>query len=520
MDSPMLSHSLRRGAVVLFATLALACSKDDDPVGPSSSVRSAPSLISGRVLGPDGTNICNTVGSGTLFLRLLNPDFTVGGGKGFLAAQDITCPDNRYSLSAGTGTTYLRVQLPTGQIGALPWRNLDQFAAGRTGAAHDIEVAQGIPLAGVATLEGAPFEGAGLILNYEFNTGFGAAIGVSDANGHWMDHFGRPPFLLQPGIRYQTSCQPVPGTRVIAGAPSSGFLFPDEVGTIDCTMESSPSIGFSHTATRLVVTPMPGDIGGSQSPEFLDQYGAGWGIQFPVETGSTPVHEQSASHLFVGGLLIGYDPDTILSGVNLNGEMQCGSSCRGLGLDGTVQFASTATGSQVTWRYSALNAPLDITQTSHDGRRPHDYVLFQFTIRNTSRFTRTFHAGFFGDWDVDTDAGDDVGFTEMDGKLMYVGSQDGTGNYAGTLLLGAPASGNFFFDVGRFPSTFDQMHALNGELREESAGPADLRYIHGAGPITLKRGQQHDLWIAVVAGEDRRQLLANAAAAEAEVTGK
>jgi hypothetical protein len=64
------------------------------------------------------------------------------------------------------------------------------------------------------------------------------------------------------------------------------------------------------------------------------------------------------------------------------------------------------------------------------------------------------------------------------------------------------------------------MHALNGELREESAGPADLRYIHGAGPITLKRGQQHDLWIAVVAGEDRRQLLANAAAAEAEVTGK
>jgi hypothetical protein len=94
MDSPMLSHSLRRGAVVLFATLALACSKDDDPVGPSSSVRSAPSLISGRVLGPDGTNICNTVGSGTLFLRLLNPDFTVGGGNGFLAAQDITCPSD------------------------------------------------------------------------------------------------------------------------------------------------------------------------------------------------------------------------------------------------------------------------------------------------------------------------------------------------------------------------------------------------------------------------------------------
>jgi hypothetical protein len=147
-------------------------------------------------------------------------------------------------------------------------------------------------------------------------------------------------------------------------------------------------------------------------------------------------------------------------------------------------------------------------------------VLFRFTIRNIGRFTRTFHAGFFGDWDMDVDAFDDLGFTDLDGRLMYQVSQGETGIHVGTLLLSAPASGNFFFTAGGVPSTFDQMQALNGGLRQETGGPADLRYIQGAGPITLKRGQQRDLWIAVVAGESKSQLLGSAAAAQADVAGK
>jgi hypothetical protein len=473
------------------------------------------------VLGPDGSNICNTVGSGTLLLRLLNPDFTPGFGNGFLGQQDITCPDNRYSLPAPAGTAHLRVELPaTDAIDGLPWRNLDEFLVDRQGASHDVRIAEGTALGGSATLEGSPFEGASLTLTYDLNSNFGAAFGGSGADGAWMDFFGRSPFLPQGNVRYQARCDPVLGTRLIVGAPSGGFLFPDEVSTIDCTMEPAPSIEFSHTSTRLVVTPMPGDIGGSASPELFDRYGTGWGVQFPVEPGTAPSHNQAASHLFVGGLLITLE-DSVLTGVNVNGQLQCEANCRDLGLDGTLKFTTTgSTVRQVTWRYSSPNDGLDITQTSVDGQRPHDYVLFQFTIRNTSRFTRTLHVGFFGDWDIDEDAFDDLGFTDLDGRLMYLVSQGETGVHVGTLLLGAPASGNFFFTAGTVPSSFDQVQALTGGLRQETGGPADLRYIQGAGPITIGRGQQRNVWIAVVAGEDRNQLLGNAAAAQDDVGGR
>jgi hypothetical protein len=514
-----------RTACGLLALMCLACARDDNPVDPSSFARGDPRAVSGRVLGPDGSNICSTLGSGRLLVRLLNPDFTLGSGNVFLGQQDITCPNNRYSLPAAPGTAHLRVELPTEGIDGLPWRNLDEVLVGTRGADHDVQIVEGTALGGSATFEGNPFEGASITLRYDFNSNFPAGFGVPGPDGGWMDFFGRSPFLLKTGVRYQATCDPVPGTRVTDGPPSGGFLFPTEVSAINCTMETAPSAAFSHIATRLVVTPMPGDIGGSGSREWFDRYGVGWGVQFPVEPGSTPSRDQSASHLFVGGLLIGRDPDTVLAGVNVNGQLQCGLTCRDLGLNATLKFTPTGSGGrQVTWRYSDATsleaAGLEVTQTSVDGRRPNDYVLFRFTLRNTGRFTRTFHAGFFGDWDVDVDALDDLGFTDLDGRLMYLVSQGESGAHVGTLLLGAPASGNFFFNVGSLPSTFDQVQALNGGLRQETAGPADLRYIHGAGPITLKRGQQKDLWIAVVGGEDKNQLLANAAAAEAEVAGR
>jgi len=63
----------------------------------------------------------------------------------------------------------------------------------------------------------------------------------------------------------------------------------------------------------------------------------------------------------------------------------------------------------------------------------------------------------------------------------------------------------------------DQIRALRGDLRRRTAGLTDLRYIHGVGPITLNRHEAQDVWLAVVAGESRRQLLDNAAAARAHV---
>jgi hypothetical protein len=202
--------------------------------------------------------------------------------------------------------------------------------------------------------------------------------------------------------------------------------------------------------------------------------------------------------------------------------MECGATCRDLGLNGMVRFIPLSDGRKsVTWRYSdatsAEGVGLEVTQVSVDGRAPNDYVLFRFSIRNTRPSTLTFHAGFFGDWDIDGDPFDDLGFTDLAGKLMYEVSQAETGFHVGTMLLGLPVSGNYFFTTEDTPSLGVQVQALSGGVRQEIAGPGDLRYIHGAGPITLKKNERRDVWIAIVAGETKDQLLANAAAAEADV---
>ena len=421
------------------------------------------------------------------------------------------------------------VQLPTDAIVglALPWRSLDEVAVGDADVTHDVHIVDGTALGGSATLDGSPIEGVGLDVVYAFNPNFGATSGVSAPDGHWAEFFGRPQLILQHGVSVRTpsGCAAL-AVKVLEAPPTDPFVFPTDRSAINCTLVTAPTTQFSHTLTRLVVTPLPGDIGGF-SPELLDQYGDGWGVQFPVAAGTSPAHFPfEASHIFLGGLLIGISPDRVLSGTNVAGEMECGAACRDLGLDATLGFTDqTPTGRKVSWQYSDAPSPegvgLRIRQRSFDGAPPNDYVLFDFSIQNQGSSTVTFYPGFWADWDVDLDAADDVGFTEMNGKLMYETSTDpdDAGTYVGTLLGGdAAVSGNYFFSGAQFqPSTTDQVQALSGGLRQETLGPGDLRYIHGIGPITLARGKRADLWVAIVAGENHTQLLANAAAADGDI---
>src|SRR2546422_769954 len=72
-------------------------------------------------------------------------------------------------------------------------------------------------------------------------------------------------------------------------------------------------------------------------------------------------------------------------------------------------------------------------------------------------------------------------------------------------------------------------HDRDPEVRLLSPGerdrpdPVDVAQIprserlHGIGPITLARGKKADLWVAVVAGENHSQLVANATAADADI---
>ncbi len=516
---------IRAVAGWLLAAAGLGCGRDDPTVmEPSHQVSSL--AVSGRVLGPDGRNICRTIGEGTVLLRLLNPEFGTGSDVPFLAQQDLTCPDNAYSIEADPGTAFLRVELLNDNIGALPRRTLDRFAASPT---HPVRIEEGTPLGGGAKLDGQPFEGINLSLAYEFNPNYGAASGASGPDGRWAE-FDRSSMFLQSGTRYvaQGGCSGILGTRVLRDIADAGFLFPTGRSALFCDLETGASAQFTHDFNRLAVTPLPGDIGGSPFSVLSEQYGVGYGVQFPIVPGA-PVHGGSQlSHIFNGGLIVGVAPDRILTGFPAAGMLACDPECHDLGLNGTVEFDESSNGRKtVTWRYSdatsAEKVGLRVIQRSIDGERGHAYVLFRFVFRNTSQSALTFYAGFAGDWDVDLEPLDDQGFTALNRRLMFQASTDITEglSHIGTMLLGdVPVAGTYFILPEELPSEADQLRALRGELRRNTAGPTDLRNIHSVGPITLEPQQTQDIWLAVVAGENRDGLIRNARAAEADVANR
>lgn len=505
----------------LLVTLSLACTSDRKPlVGPVTASVSAASqqLVTGAVLGPDGSNICASLAPDAFVLvRPIEPAGPVHPNI-FLF-----CPDNQFSVSLSAGNYLLRAALPADPgIGDFPTRTIVPLTVQSADVQQNIVVHSGLALGGSAVLDGAPQPDVDMSLTYSDAPGFAAAFGASGADGTWTEFF-RQPEILQPGVRYHTSgaCAGL-GARVLE-VPPLNFTFPSERSSVSCRLETSDAVRFSHTHTRLVVTPMPGEIGG-QSTSQTAKYGTGWGVQFPVEAGQQPVHELSATHLFGGGLVLGIAPDRILSGIDLTGQVVC-TSCQDLGLDGTLHFTpDNGSGRIVTWRYSDAGSPegvgLKVLQRSYDGQLPNDYVLFKFSIQNKGANTVTFYAGDFMDWDVDVDAFDDEGFTEMGGRLMGVTSAfEGTGIHVGTLLLGAPISGVSFYDLIRtpVPTGAEQFQALSGGRQQFSVDPGDAHYFQGAGPITLKPGQKATLWIGIIAGESHDAFVANAVAAQADV---
>jgi hypothetical protein len=397
-------------------------------------------------------------------------------------------------------------------------------------AVRDEHVPNGVPLGGRGTLDGQPAAGIALTLRQDMPIGWWAEVIMqSDASGQWLESgTGRVPAYLQPGLRYRgvgglgSACA-VLGAWAGTGFPSAPFLFPDEIGEVNWAFTSNDASERSHFSGRLVVTSDAGDIGG-QSPDYcMGLRGTGWGVQFPVGPGG-PVHVPlRATQLFRGGLLLGFAPDVVLSGVDLTGyELACGGpagdQCHDLGADATVHVASPYPhGKFITWRYSdassAESQGIEITQRSFDGAG--DYVLLQFTFQNLGRRDLTFWAGTWMDWDIDGDGTDDVSATDLGGQLMYV-TNAGGGNHLGTLILSAPASGTYSYPNGVRQSTARQVEALSGALSVPSLVPGDVRTIHGAGPFTLGKGHQTVLWIAVVAGQDKPSLLAAAAAARAD----
>ena len=227
---------------------------------PSHQVSSL--AVSGRVLGPTAGTSAGPSGKAPSS-RLLNPVFGTGSDVPFLAQQDLTCPDNAYSIDADPGTAFLRVELP-GPIGALPRRTLDRFAASST---HPVRIEEGTPLGGGAKLDGQPFEGINLGLAYEFNPNYGVASGASGPDGRWAES-GRSSMILQNDTRYvaQGGCSGILGTRVLRDIADAGFLFPTGRSALFCDLETGASAQFTHDFNRLAVTPFPGTSADRRSP--------------------------------------------------------------------------------------------------------------------------------------------------------------------------------------------------------------------------------------------------------------
>jgi hypothetical protein len=507
---------MRAKAWTYIAGLALvltACNEQsNDPLSagsPGSELHLGVPDITGTVLGPDGTAICNFVPEGTqITLRAIEVNtFTFGG------AADLICPDPTYVMPVAAGSYFMRAQFAsTDGIGSFPWRTLTSspITVDVQDVIQDIRIDVGTALAGHATLDDQPVAGVAFAVTYQSLPGFGAALGVSGADGGWTDFFGRAPIVLQNDLDYgfATGCDALLGTTVIQGFPADPFRFPGDLDAVNCALRSGATEPLTHNFNAVVVTAMPGDFGGL-SPDIDQRFGQGFGVQFPAAPGAAPAHlPLSDSQLFRGGLMIGLESGAILTGFDPAGELECGAACRDLGLDGKVSVRnSPRRGKAVTWRYSdaplAEGVGLQVAQRSYDAPAGRPYVLFQFEVENHSGEAQTLSLGVFADWDVDATIGDDVGFVEHGGRLLSQSNADGATTRVGTLIVGAaPPTSGFFYSTPFVPSLSDQAAALAGSLSQPAAGPADYRYIQSVAPVELRQGRSTDLWVAIVAGAD------------------
>jgi hypothetical protein len=518
----MILRPLCCGALCISALAGCSVADRPSPAAPSFDVLTT-AVLSGSVLGPDGSNVCNLLPTGgRLQINVIN----MGAFGAPAGAQFFFCPQNTFAFSLPQGSYLLRARLPfDGAIAnGFPWQTYLLTPIELTGdLTADITVTPGSPLGGGVTINGQPFAGINVSFVHADATQFGVTTAVSSAEGGWEEFIGRPQTILQNGIRVRPNvfCDLV-GTRLLAPASFEPFTFPDEKSSYGCDMVDAAAQQFSHDRTRLVVTPGPGDVGGAQLA-LTEELGNGWGVQFPVNPGEKPrFGDIGVSQLFLGGLIVGLRPDRVLSANELNGYIQCGN-CRAFGPEGRLHFnASPQFGKKVTWQYNDASSPqgvgLKVVQKSFDGAPPADYVLFRFTLTNSGGSPVTIYPGFFADWDIDDDFLDDIGATE--GRLMYM-TNVGGGTAAGSLIVSdAPVSGTTFST--EFGQTTEEMvSALAGDFTNPSADePNDHRYVQAIGPITLAPGASTQLWIAIVAGEDLDQLRSNATAAAADIAAR
>jgi hypothetical protein len=526
-------HSTWRISPLVFV-IAAGCGPDSEPAapsGPTSFSHTGIPDINGRIfVGPGQRNLCSQYPDGTaLTVRAIATD------ESFIGSVSSICPANRFSIPVEPGSYLMRVNLPLDKPhGQLPqrWLDLDPVNVDVADVIRDVHVRDGLPLGGRAMLDGKPLPGIQVSPSYSgVALNLVSAFGISSASGTWQDAFFPLPLILQRGIPYDvaSACQsdPTPGIREIRTTPSGPFVFPDESSRFDCEYLSGSALQYTHKATRLKLTSYPGDIGGLSVPFIFPDLGYGYSAQFPLPAGQPPKAgpDPLNRQLFGGGLVLGIGTDVALGGVELQGYIACSvAPCRALGFDGQASVTELGGGRRdITWSYSDAGSQramgLEVRQHSIDGRNGADYVLYAYRITNRGSSAVSVTPGLFLDFDVGPQFGPNIGYTELGGQLMITTSEGDVGSHFGHVIVNGPTVPRTYFFTGNdpVPQESDLVAALRGEVTNGAVtDPSDVRSVQGGKTVGLGRGKSTDLWVAIVAGDDRAQTVANARAAIAD----
>lgn len=279
--------------VALLMAAALGCSPDSEPTSPgdtpSFSHTGTPDITGSLFLGPGRRSLCSLFSPGTpLLVRAFAADLSS------TATDFPICPTSSFVLPVVPGSYYVRASLPLDQLlGQLPQRWLEPIpvAVDFADVVKDLHARDGAQLGGRVTVDGVPEAGAALTVLYANLPIAGAAFGTSGPAGTWVeDGLGRP-LVLQRGLEYILSgCQgtPVPGIKTINITPTGPVVFPSGASRFDCEFTSGSTLQYTHRATRLKLTSLPGDIGGVSDPVIYPDLGYGYSAQFPSPLESRP----------------------------------------------------------------------------------------------------------------------------------------------------------------------------------------------------------------------------------------
>lgn len=187
----------------------------------------------------------------------------------------------------------------------------------------------------------------------------------------------------------------------------------------------------------------------------------------------------------------------------------------------TSQASSGATVSEARYidTRSAVPIPITISQriSAYSQDPDNGYLIFEFNLINQGLETVTnLRFGLFNDFDLDSLAGDQVGFD--DGlQMMYQYSTDAAvGILSLTDQAGARAMANTISSAtGKTPFTQRDKYATLqvNSIDIETSAPADMMFQMNYGPFSIKPGDSQLVVLALAAGTDLSDLARNAEAA-------